>query len=89
MIHERHMIGEVHMFSVQFVHLKIIKNVSSSTSHKKPRLYVRELKKIRPNTFIYELIFIKIHMNTNIMNTQIFHVKNYDLKGHWRSQKFI
>ena len=26
-------------------------------------------------------------MNANIMNTQIFHFIEYDLKGHWRSQK--
>ena len=32
---------------------------------------------------------IKIHMNANIMNTQIFHFNKYDLKGHWRWQKFI
>ena len=43
---------------------------------------VREFKKILPNTFIYESILIKIYMNTNIMNTQIFHFKKYDLKGH-------
>ena len=34
------------------------------------------------NTFIYESILIKIYMNTNIMNTQIFHFKKYDLNGH-------
>ena len=57
-----------------------IKNVSSSTTHKKTpalRLSVftslREFKKILPNTFIYESILIKIYMNTNIMNTQIFY----------------
>ena len=37
------------------------------------------------NTFIYESILIKIYMNTNIMNTQIFHLNKYDLKGHRRS----
>ena len=31
-----------------------------------------------PNTFIYELILIKNYMNANIMNTQIFHLNNYD-----------
>ena len=36
---------------------------------------LREFKKILPNTFIYESILIKIYMNTNIMNTQIFHLK--------------
>ena len=65
----------------------VIKNVSSSTSHKNTlsfRLYVfpslrlsvftsvREFKKILPNTFIYESILIKIYMNTNIIDTQIF-----------------
>ena len=35
-----------------------------------------------PNTFIYESILIKIYMNANIMNTQIFHLNKYDLKGH-------
>ena len=42
---------------------------------------LREFKKI-PITCIYESILIKIYMNTNIMNTQIFHLKKYDLKGH-------
>ena len=75
----------------------VIKNVSSSTTHKKTpslrlyvfpslRLYVftsfREFKKILPNTFIYESILMKIYMNTNIINTQIFHLNKYDLKGH-------
>ena len=43
---------------------------------------LREFKKILPNTFIYESILIKIYMNTNIMNTQIFYINKYDLKGH-------
>ena len=34
------------------------------------------------NTFISELILIKIYMKTIIMNTQIFYFKKYDLKGH-------
>ena len=53
----------------------IIKNVSSSKSHKKSVfLSLREFKKILPNTLIYESILIKKnHMNTIIMNTQIFH----------------
>ena len=42
-----------------------------------------------PNTFIYKSIFIKIYMNANIMNSQIFNLNKYDLKGHWRSQKFL
>ena len=37
------------------------------------------------NAFIYESILIKIYMNTNIMNTQIFYSNKYDLKGHRRS----
>ena len=45
------------------------------------RLSLRKFKKILPNTFIYESILIKIYMNTNIMNTQIFHLYKYDLKG--------
>ena len=35
-----------------------------------------------PNTFIHESIFIKIYMNANVINTQIFHFNKYDLKGH-------
>ena len=58
----------------------IIENVSSSTSQKK-------FKKILPNTFLYESILIKIYMNANIMNTQIFHFTKYDLNGQRRSQK--
>ena len=68
---------------------EFIKNVNSSTTHKKTpslRLYVfpsfRELKKSFPNIFIYESILIKIYMYTNIMITQIFYLKKYDLKGH-------
>ena len=65
----------------------IIKNVSSSTSHKKLRLSVfmsfrlslREFKKILPNTFIYESILIEIYMNTKLMNTQIFYLNKYDI----------
>ena len=65
--------------------MSVIKNVSSSTTHKKlchsvfPSLRLsvftsfREFKKILPNTFIYESILIKIYLNTNIINTQIFH----------------
>ena len=63
----------------------LFKNVSSSTSHKKTpslRLYVREFKKILPNTFIYKSILIKFYMNTSIMNAQIIHLKKYDLKGY-------
>jgi hypothetical protein len=43
---------------------------------------LREFKKILPNTFIYELILIKICMYTNIMNMQIFHFNKYYLEVH-------
>ena len=69
----------------QNVFFMFIKNVSSSTTHKKTpsfRLSFREFKKILPNTFIYKSILIKIYMNTNIINTQIFYLNKYDLKGH-------
>ena len=56
----------------------LIKNVSSSTSHKKNpflRLFLTEFKKNLPSTFIYKSILIKKNcMNANIMNTQIFHL---------------
>ena len=55
--------------------LKVIEGHKGSVS-------LREFKKILPNTFIYESILIKIYKNTNIMNTQIFHVEKYDLKGY-------
>ena len=66
------------------IDLEIFKNVSSSKYHKKTpslrpyvfpsfRLSLRDFKKILPNTFIYESILIKLYMNTNVMNTQIFH----------------
>ena len=35
-------------------------------------LSLQEFKKILPNTFIYDSILIKIYMNANIKNTQIF-----------------
>ena len=50
-------------------------------------LSLREFKKILPNTFIYELILIKMYMNANILNIHIFHLFKYDLNGHCRSQK--
>ena len=52
---------------------KDVKNVSTSTSHKKTpslRPSLLEFKKILPNTFIYESILI---INANIMNTKIFY----------------
>jgi hypothetical protein len=74
----------LHQLQLQAAHSGIIKNVSSSTSHKKtpslrpyvfpsfrPYVFpsVQEFKKILPNTFIYESILIKIYMNTNINPT--------------------
>ena len=66
----------------------IIKNVSSSKYiSQTPSL--RKFKKSLPGTFIYESILIKIYVNANIMNTQIFHLIKYDLSGHLRSQYVI
>ena len=42
----------------------------------------REFKKILRNTYIYELILIKIYMKTIFMNTKIFNFNKNDLKGH-------
>ena len=81
------------IFSIMKSELTIIKCVSSSTFHKKNsiftffRLSLRKFKKIIPNTFIYESLLIKIYMNANIMNTQIFNPIKYDPNGHCRSQK--
>ena len=63
-----------------------IKNVSSSTSHKKT-LKLRNYETVRLRDFsfylfIYEPILIKNYMNANIMNMQIFYLNKYDLKGH-------
>ena len=71
--------------SVLFTKFYIIKNVSSSTFHKKTlsfSLSLREFKKILSNIFIYESILMKIYINTNMMKTQIFYLNKYDLKGH-------
>ena len=80
---------------IHCIYTSFIKEVSFSTSHKKLNLYVRlyfwEFKKIIPTTFIYESILRKIYMNTNIMNTQIFHLKKFVLKvieGHKNSSYF-
>jgi hypothetical protein len=54
--------GEKSVLQNMFDEQCIIKNASSSTSHKKTpslRLSLREIKKILPNTFIYESILIK------------------------------
>ena len=37
--------------------------------------------------FFYKLNLMKIYINDNVMNTQIFHLIMYDLIGHLRSQK--
>ena len=70
--------------------LYFINHVSSSTPKKTPsvRLSLREFKKKFPNTFIYESILIKIYMNANIMNTQIFYFLSMTsavIEGHKRS----
>ena len=54
----------------------------------KGHLSFREFEKILPNTFIYESILIKMYMNTNIMNRQIFYFDKHDPKGHKRSSVF-
>ena len=55
---------------------KIIKNVSSSTSHKKtPSLRLSVCLSENLRKFFLTLSLIKIYMSTNIMNTQIFFFK--------------
>ena len=62
---------------------KLFYNLQKNSVFPSLRLSLRKFKKILPNTFIYESILIKKnYMNTNIMNTQIFHLNKYDLKGH-------
>jgi hypothetical protein len=70
-------------------------NVSPSTTHKNT-IFSSVLWefKILPNIFIYDLILIKICMNANIINKQIFHFQSMTkvIKVHKRSllfQKFI
>jgi hypothetical protein len=48
-------------------------------------------KKILHNTFIYELILIKIYMKTIIMNMQIFHFSMISrvIECHKRSSVFL
>jgi hypothetical protein len=46
-----------------------------------------EFKKIHPITLIYESILMKIYMNANIMNTQIFNLLSITstvIEGHKR-----
>ena len=75
----------------------LIKNVSSSISHKKNSgtLWLRDF--VIPglldfsffpcSTFIYETILIKFSINVNIKKTQIFYEIKFNLKGHSRSYK--
>ena len=69
-------------FLFQSSNVHIIKNVSSSATHKKLRLYVCPSENLIHLWIDFDK---KNYMNTNIMNTQIFHFNKYDLKGHWRS----
>ena len=66
-----------------------IKNVSSSTSHKKTlklpnceTLKLRNFSFFLSSTFIYEPILIKICMNANIMKTHTFYKMKYDFQSH-------
>ena len=84
---ERHVIYVIWIKSIlpskivyTYKHL-IIKNVFTSLC-----LSLREFTKSLPNTFIYESILIKIYVNANIMNTQVFQLIMYDLNYHWRSE---
>ena len=61
---------EVHFLDIT----KIIKDVTSSTSHKKNPFLRPRIKKNLPSTFFYEPIFIKVYMNANIVKTQIYGV---------------
>ena len=58
-----------------------MKNISSYTSHQKT-VKLRDFSFYLSSTFIYEPILIKLYMNANIMNMQIFHFCKYDLKGY-------
>ena len=54
-----------------------------SSSHKNSVFTsLRDFKKFFPNTFIYELIWIKNYIYAKIMNMQIYHQIKYDLKDH-------
>ena len=72
-----------------FICSLFIKNISSSTSHKKTlklanwqTLKLQNFSFFLSSTFIYELILIKKIMNANIMKTHIFYKMKYDLQGH-------
>ena len=59
-----------------------IKSVRNSTSHKKTLCVFKKLsefKNILSGTFIYEPILMKIDMNADNINIQIFHSIKYDL----------
>jgi hypothetical protein len=48
---------------------------------------VREFKKKKILAHSFMNWCWKNYINANLMNTQIFHLIRYDLKGHWRSKK--
>ena len=65
--------------------VSFIKNVSSSTSHKKLRLSVCLYMNLRKFFLTHSFMnrnLIEIYMNFSIMNTQIFYLFKYDLNGH-------
>ena len=39
--------------------------------------------------FFYIIFLLKLHVNANIMKTQVFHEIKHDLKGHERSHKAL
>ena len=68
-----------------------IKNLSFLHLTKKLPFYVltslcnsvfKKFKKSLLNTFIYKSILIKIYVNADIMNAQIFYIIKYELNGH-------
>ena len=66
---------------MDIINLPFIKNLSSSTSHKK-NVKLWDFSFYLSSTFIHEPILIKIYMNANIINAQTFNFNEYDLKGH-------
>ena len=65
--------------------IKECKFFLSKSPHVRPSLH--EFKKILTTTFIYISILINNYMKSTIICPQFFYFINYDLKGHWRSQK--
>ena len=61
-------------------YIKIILFVGSE----KTFLDLHFCKSLQPTIYLRSHFFV-VNMNANIMNTQIFHLNKYDLKGH----KFI